>query len=306
MIRSMTGFGDMERETSGGRLHVEIRTENHRHFHTHFRLPAEAERWETELTRILRERISRGHVRFRLDFEPGEGTGRPLEVDHARAAAYLAAMDEIERRHGSSLLNSTRRALRRLFRGVDAGLLLRLGDVLRPAEDVEGRIDEEALFAATREALEKVAGTRAREGEALARDLLESVAAIETALRCVEERAPERLTEERDRLRAAVSELSAGAGLDEDRLAKEVAFLAERWDINEEIVRLRSHLSEFRSLVDGEDSDPVGKRLGFWVKEMLRESNTVGSKANDSEIARQVVEMKTAIEKIREQVENVE
>lgn len=306
MIRSMTGFGDMERETEAGRLHVEIRTENHRHFHTHFRLPAEAERWETELTRILRERISRGHVRFRLDFEPGEGAGRPLEVDHKRAAAYLAAMDDIERRHGSSLFNSTRRTLRRLFRGVDAGLLLRLGDVLRSGDDAAGRIDAEALFAATREALEKVAMTRAREGEALARDLLESVAAIEAALARIEERAPERLREERDRLRAAVSELSVEAGLDEDRLAKEVAFLAERWDINEEIVRLRSHLSEFRGLVHGEDSDPAGKRLGFWVQEMLREANTIGSKANDSEIARQVVEIKTAIEKIREQVENVE
>ena len=107
-------------------------------------------------------------------------------------------------------------------------------------------------------------------------------------------------------MRKAVAELADDVQVDEERLAREIAFLAERWDINEELVRLRSHMAEFRSLIDGDGSEPAGKRLGFWVQEMHREANTIGSKANDAEIARQSVEIKAAIEKLREQVENVE
>jgi len=129
---------------------------------------------------------------------------------------------------------------------------------------------------------------------------------MDAALDAVELRAPQRLLEERDRLRAAVAELSGDAQLDEDRLAREVAYLAERWDINEEVVRLRSHIEQVRQLVDADGSEPVGKRLGFWVQEMHREANTIASKANDAEVARLAVEIKTAIEKLREQVENVE
>ncbi len=107
-------------------------------------------------------------------------------------------------------------------------------------------------------------------------------------------------------MRAAVAELSGDAQVDEERLAREIAYLAERWDINEEVVRLRSHLAQFEQLLDDGGTEPAGKRLGFWVQEMHREANTIGSKANDAEIARLAVDIKTAIEKLREQVENVE
>ena len=126
------------------------------------------------------------------------------------------------------------------------------------------------------------------------------------ALARVETRAPERLVAERDRLREAVRELAEQVPLDEDRLAREIAYLAERWDINEELVRLRSHIGLFQEALSADGEEPVGKRLGFLVQEMHREVNTIGSKANDSEISHDSVRLKEEVERIREQVENIE
>ncbi len=293
MIRSMTGFGEVQRETAVGIVNVQVRTVNHRHFHTHFRLPIGAERWEADLTQILRERISRGSVHYRMSFQPGPGLPRPVQVDHGRVAAYLAALGEIKQRH-------------ELAGEIDIDLMARFSDVFAAPPDELEALPFEEIAEATRATLDRVVKLREREGEAMAADLVGSLGEIETALDAIELRAPERLLEERDRLRAAVAELIGDVGMDEDRVAREIAFLAERWDINEEVVRLGSHLKEFRQLIGSDGSEPVGKRLGFWVQEMHREANTIGSKANDPQIARRSVDVKMAIEKLREQVENVE
>jgi uncharacterized protein (TIGR00255 family) len=293
MIRSMTGFGEVQRETPVGIVNVQVRTVNHRHFHTHFRLPVGAERWEIELTQLLREHISRGSVHYRMSFQPGPNVAHPVQVDHGRVRAYLDALQEIRERHA-------------LAGEVDVGLLARFSDIFETPGDELESLPLQEVAEATRAAMARVLEMREREGRALAADLLDSLGEIAAALDAIAERAPRRLAEERDRLRAAVAELAGDTTVDEDRLAREIAFLAERWDINEEIVRLRSHVEEFRRLVQGEDAEPAGKRLGFWVQEMHREANTIGSKANDAEIARLTVDIKTAIERLREQVENVE
>ncbi|MGD2151825.1 MAG: YicC/YloC family endoribonuclease [Gemmatimonadales bacterium] len=293
MIRSMTGFGEAQGESAIGLVTVQIRTLNHRHFHTHFRLPSGAERWEVELTQILRESIARGSVHFRLAFRPGPGVVHPVQVDHDRLAAYLVALQDLKERHG-------------LAGDVDVGLVTRFGDIFAPPPDELELLPFEDVARATRGALAGVAEMREQEGRALAADLRESLAAMVGALDAIGTRAPQRLVEERDRLRAAVAELSGDAQVDEERLAREIAYLAERWDLNEEVVRLRSHIAQFEQLLDDGGSEPAGKRLGFWVQEMHREANTIGSKANDAEIARLAVEIKTAIEKLREQVENIE
>jgi len=293
MIRSMTGFGEVQRETSLGIINVQVRTVNHRHFHTHFRLPVGAERWETDLTQILRGRISRGSVHYRMSFQPGPGVRRPVQVDHGRVEAYLAALTEIRDQHP-------------VGGEVDIGLISRFGDIFQAAPDELEELPFEEVSEATREALDMVVALREQDGEAAAADLADSLGEIDSALEVIESRAPERLVEERDRLKAAVAELIGDSQVDEERLSREIAYLAERWDINEEIVRLRSHLQQFGELLGADVSEPVGKRLGFWVQEMHREANTIGSKANDPEIARRSVDIKSAIEKLREQVENVE
>jgi uncharacterized protein (TIGR00255 family) len=147
---------------------------------------------------------------------------------------------------------------------------------------------------------------REDEGRRLHDDLEGRLRAIDAALSAVAERAPERLVAERERLRNAIAELSGGVAVDPDRLAQEVAYLAERWDINEELVRFRSHNELFRELLDATAAEAVGKRLSFLVQEMNREANTIGSKANDAAISHRVVAIKEEIERLREQVENVE
>ena len=132
------------------------------------------------------------------------------------------------------------------------------------------------------------------------------LAAIEEALKYIIARAPARLVAERDRLRKAVGELAGEVGVDEERLTREIAFMAERWDISEETVRLRSHIELFRQTLAGSADEPVGKRLGFLTQEMHRETNTIGSKANDAEIEHRVIAIKEELERLREQIENVE
>jgi uncharacterized protein (TIGR00255 family) len=207
--------------------------------------------------------------------------------------AYLSALKEIQDEHG-------------LPGDPDMGLIMRFGDIFQAPPDEVEQISFAEVAEATRGALAMAGEMRGREGEALAADLLASISEIGVALDAVEVRAPQRLVEERDRMKAAVAELIGDGQVDEERLAREVAYLAERWDINEEAVRLRSHLDQFTALLQEEVAEPAGKRLGFWVQEMHREANTIGSKANDAELARLAVDIKTAIEKLREQVENVE
>lgn len=297
MIRSMTGYGDAERTVPAGRLSVEVRTVNHRHLHTTFRLPAALSRWENDMREWLRGSMSRGHASCTVRVErEGEGAAPGgIRVDQERVAAYLAAFRELADRFG-------------IPGAPDLQLLMRFNDVLvRDAGEEEPvEVAPEDLRAVVEEAARRNVRMREDEGRRLEADLEGRLAAMEGALAAVRERAPERLVAERDRLRAAIRELAAGVGVDEDRLAQEVAYLAERWDVNEELVRFDSHIALFRELMAADAAEPVGKRLSFLVQEMHREANTIGSKANDALIAHRVVAIKDEVERLREQVENVE
>jgi uncharacterized protein (TIGR00255 family) len=296
MIRSMTGYGEAERAVPGGRLRAEVRSVNHRYFHTTFRLPSALARWEGEMREWLRAEVTRGHITctVRVDAE-GESAPRGIRVDTERVAAYLAAFRELGERFG---VPGT----------PDLALLSRYNDVLirDVAEEEELEVPPEALREAVEEAARQNVRMREDEGRRLYADLEGRIAAMEEALAVVRERAPERLMAERGRLREAVRELAGGVGVDEQRLAQEIAYLAERWDINEELVRFASHIELFRELLAADAAEAVGKRLSFLVQEMHREANTIGSKANDAVIAHRVVAIKEEIERLREQVENVE
>jgi uncharacterized protein (TIGR00255 family) len=190
---------------------------------------------------------------------------------------------------------------------VDLSMLARFGDVFRAPEPEAGPpVDVEVLRDMAEEAAQGLLSLREAEGARLEEDLRGRLQAMSTNLDTVEARAPERLVRERDRLREAVKELSDQLEVDEDRLAREIAYLAEKWDINEEIVRFRSHLELFGEALSGDASAAVGKKLGFLVQEMHREANTLGSKANDTVIGEAAMALKEEIERVREQVENVE
>ena len=290
----MTGFGIADGPVAGGRLQVEIRTVNHRHFNAQLRLPSTLQGLDAVLRERLRSRIERGHVALTARWleTPSAAEGEIL-VDVERARAILAAIERLR-----SALN--------LPGDVDIGFLARQPDVLRFEGDTAEPpdVDPAEVLTVVDGALDGVAVMREQEGAALVRELTLRLDLIGTAIGRIRERAPARVTAERDRLRLAVTELLEGREPDADRLAQEIALLADRLDITEETVRLEAHLAAARGILTADA--PGGRRLGFLAQEFLREINTIGSKANDAIITGAVVAMKEELERFREQLENIE
>lgn len=298
MIRSMTGFGAAEGRVGDQRVSVELRAVNHRFFTPTLKLPGSLGRWEAEVREALRARVARGHVtlvaRAERDAEVGAGS---LTIDRVRLDAYIDAYTELHRRKAPERL------------ALDFASLLRLPGVLvedAEAPAVEGNGSGPELVALVDEAAGALTAMRDAEGRRLAELLRDRLALAEGAYARIAARAPARLVEQRDRLRAAVRELADGVGMDEARLAQEVAVLADRLDVSEEIDRFGAHVAAFRAALDDGGAEPVGKRLGFLLQEMLREANTTGSKANDARMLADVMLVKEELERMREQVENVE
>jgi uncharacterized protein (TIGR00255 family) len=291
----MTGFGDAERQSGASVLRAEIRTVNHRHLHVNFRTPASLVRWEAPMRDWLRASLSRGAVHCMVQLHAPDASPSGYALDTERVEARIRALREIAERWG---VPGT----------VDLALVAEGRDLLVQGDPREAlpEVPEHDLRAVIEEAARRAAGMREDEGLRLHADLDARLHAIARALEAVRSRAPERLVAERDRLRNAVAELADGVAVSPERLAQEVAVLAERLDVNEELVRFGSHLELFRELMDADAAEPVGKRLAFLVQEMHREANTVAAKANDARIAHEVVGIKDEIEKLREQVENVE
>jgi uncharacterized protein (TIGR00255 family) len=297
MIRSMTGYGEADGPTAAGRLRVELRTVNHRYFNVNIRIPSSLARWEAEVREWLRGSFGRGHINCTVRLEPNGGVAAAAgyRLDEEKVAAYLGIFEDLRGRFGIS-------------GAPDLSLLARFSDIIVRGDPDEDQValSAEEFRAVVDAAAAQATRMRDEEGRRLHADLDERLQAIDAALAEAARLAPERVVQERDRLRRAVRDLLDGMAPDEARIAQEIALLAERWDINEELVRFRSHLDLFRDLVASPSEEAVGKRLGFLVQEMHREANTIGSKANHAAIAHCVVAVKEEIERLREQVENVE
>lgn len=287
----MTGFGAAAGSVGTARVSVELRTVNHRFFNPSLKLPPELSRWEGEVREALRRAIARGHVTLVARIEREEKAD--AVVDEQRFAEALETLRRLQRVHG-------------LDESPSFATVLRMPDVVRSngSGEVGGTADE--LVEIVRQAATALTAMREAEGARLRAVLAERIAVVEQALERIAARAPERIVAERERLRAAVSELTSGATLDEQRVAQEVAFLADRLDVAEEIDRFRAHISAFRETVERGDAEPVGKRLAFLLQEMVREANTTGSKARDAVMTHDVVAVKEELERIAEQVENLE
>jgi uncharacterized protein (TIGR00255 family) len=238
---------------------------------------------------VLRRAITRGHVTLSARVAREEGEAR---IDEARFAAYVRQLRDLQLRYG---LDAT----------LDVGTILRLPAVLSSPEESDAGSAAELVAIVTR-AVDALDAMRIAEGGRLRAYLEERVQLVAEAVDRIEARAPSRLVEQRDRLREAVRELSGGVTLDEQRLAQEIAILADRLDVSEELSRFHSHLEAFRSALRTANGEGIGKRLGFLLQELLREANTTGSKANDAAILQDVLGIKEELERIREQVENLE
>jgi len=287
----MTGFGSAEGKVLGGRLSIEIRSVNHRYFNPQLKLPFELGGVEGPLRERLRQLLERGHVTVSARWIEAPQREAAVAVDLARARQLVAAAKELKKRL-------------KLKGEVDLAFVARQPDVLNAHQDGSAPAQWSEVEPIAERAVQELLGMRAREGAALAAELGGRLGALEQAAGTIEQRAPERITAELARLKKAVAELAAGVQIDEQRLAVEVALMADRVDITEELVRLRTHLAACRTALASDGA--VGKQLGFLAQELLREVNTIGSKANDAGIAQTVIAMKGELEKLREQLDNLE
>ena len=292
MIRSMTGYGRDQQLLHGRSITVEIRSVNHRYFEFSCRAPRGCAFLEDRLKRSLQSAISRGKVEVSLTLQTIESRHTSVAVDHALAGQYLTALRALGEEYS-------------LPDDLTLSSVARLPDVFTLGRDEE---DEEELAAdvlqVLQNALDRFVAMREAEGERLRADVLSRVVTMEEHLSFVEERSPQTVMEYRARLTAKLTELLNGAVPDEARILTEAAIVADRLAVDEETVRLRSHFAQLRRIM--ESTEPVGRKLDFLVQEMNRETNTIGSKCSDTAIAGHVVEMKSEIEKIREQIQNIE
>lgn len=292
MIRSMTGFGVGQAMAADEPLVVEIRSVNAKYCDVRPRLPRELASLEPALVRQIKGRLARGSVEVTVRRGGGAGPALVPAIDEALAERLVQGL----------------RGLRdRLQLGGDVSLdaLLQVEGILRLEEaGIELGEAERALAEAADRALDALAQMREREGEALLADLQGRLATLQRIHDALVEEAPRGVQQRRERMETRLQELSQGVEVEPQRLAQEVAILAERSDISEELTRLQAHLDHFSRLL--EEEEPVGRRLDFLVQEMNREANTIASKASWLDSAAIVVDLKAEIERIREQIQNVE
>ena len=292
MIRSMTGYGRYQDTVDGMDITVEIKAVNHRYYEYSSRLPRAYGFLDDKLKAYLQGSISRGKVDVYVFIDTADAPGSRVTVNHSLVQGYLKALGEIAETYG-------------LRNDVSVMSLARYPDLLTVHREAE---DEEAVWAAVRTvadvALNRFLQMREKEGEKLQEDILSRAAALLEAVGQVEERSPQTVREHMDKVQARMRELLGTATVDEQRLLTEAALFADKIAVAEETVRLRSHISQLEHMLAGNEA--VGRKLDFLVQEINREANTIGSKAQDVQLARVVVDIKAEIEKIREQIQNIE
>ena len=291
MPYSMTGFGAAEGDVAGRRLRIEIRTVNHRYFNLAAKLPSDLVAMEGELRERLRRDFDRGHLSVLARWAESSQRDAGFAVDLERARAVASRLREMQSALG-------------LGGEVTVDLVARQPDVLSSESNGVAEITWVEVEPVVARAGSECRAMRAREGAALTAELSHRLDMLDRSASAVAARAPDRVVKERDRLRSAVAELLEGRAVDEERLSQELAFLADKLDITEELVRFQAHLAAAREALRSDR--PVGKQLGFLAQELGREVNTIGSKAGDAEIAQIVISMKGDLEKFREQLENLE
>lgn len=292
MIRSMTGYGRRETRWDGGSLAVELRSVNHRHCEIVTRLARPVSALEPDLKHVIQQRCARGRIELAVTLNGGREGSQSPSLDRTLAKQYLRLLQQLQRDL-------------RLTGSIDVSLLAGFRDIItvssQPRENPRLHHEVRRLLSA---ALRDLDVMRRREGQALERDVKRHLATIRRALTAVSSRAPVVVREHFERMKTRVEKLVKPEVADRARLTQELAVFADRSDISEEIARLDSHLAQFRRALKARAS--VGRTLDFLLQEMGRETNTIGSKANDAEITEHVVCIKGELEKIREQVQNIE
>lgn len=292
MVRSMTGFGRAKKEIDSLDITVEIKSVNHRYFEFSARLPRSYNFLEEKLKSFLSEYISRGKVEISVMIEDNSQNATMVEIDRDYANAYITALKQLSKEF-------------KIKNDIGASSFVGNNDLFKIRRKVaDDQTVQNAVLTVAKEALDNFIEMRSIEGERLLNDVKSRTAYILKKVEFIEERSPETVKLYKERIEQKIKELLNDTAPDEQRILTEVAIFADKVAVAEETVRLRSHIKQFEDLLS--DTKPVGRKLDFIVQEMNRETNTIGSKAQDIEIAHTVVDIKSEIEKIREQIQNME
>jgi len=293
MIKSMTGFGRCEVQDESLKFTVEMKSVNHRYLDANIRMPKKLNFFETAIRSLLKQSVQRGKVDIFITYEDLSEQQVSLKYNEVLAAEYLSYFEKMQEKF--SLENDIR-----------VSTLSRYPEVLTMEEQA---VDEEELWKGLKKALDgairQFVETRTSEGEHLREDLIEKLDNMLKLVGCIEERSPQIIAEYRDKLETKVKELLADTQIEDSRIAAEVVIFADKICTDEEVVRLRSHIVHMKDTLVSDDSG-IGRKLDFIAQEMNREANTILSKANDLEISNIGIELKTEIEKVREQIQNIE
>lgn len=293
MIKSMTGFGRCEVQDESRKFTVEMKSVNHRYLDANIRMPKKLNFFETAIRSLLKQSVQRGKVDIFITYEDLSEQQVSLKYNEVLAAEYLSYFEKMQEKF--SLENDIR-----------VSTLSRYPEVLTMEEQA---VDEEELWKGLKKALDgairQFVETRTSEGEHLREDLIEKLDNMLKIVGCIEERSPQIIAEYRDKLETKVKELLADTQIEDSRIAAEVVIFADKICTDEEVVRLKSHIVHIKETLVSDDSG-IGRKLDFIAQEMNREANTILSKANDLEISNIGIELKTEIEKVREQIQNIE
>lgn len=292
MIKSMTGYGHYSEIIDGRDISVEIKSVNHRYFEFSARTSRGYAFLEEKLKSYIQSRVSRGKVDVYVSVVTVDETSAEVAINHSLASGYINALRELKTAYN-------------LDGGVDVSSVIRFSDIFTVRKQQE---DEEKIWASVQKVAEKAVESfiamREAEGERLKADVGARAENIIKMVEIVEEKSPKTVADYMEKLKTRISELLGDSTVDEQRLITEVAIFADKVAVAEETVRLRSHFKQMNEML--ESNQPIGRKLDFIVQEMNRETNTIGSKAQDADIAHIVVDIKAEIEKIREQIQNIE
>ncbi len=292
MVRSMTGFGRAKGQNNGFDVTVEIKSVNHRYFEFSSRMPRAYGFMEEKIKSYLSQKISRGKVEVSILVEDLNQNATVIEINREYADAYIKALNELSKAY-------------KLKNDVKVSTVAGNNEMFKVRrQQVEDDVIEAAVMPVLEEACQNFISMRSVEGERLLKDVVSRTEYILSKVEFIESKSPETVASYQERITQKIKELIGDNTVDEQRILTEVAIFADKVAVAEETVRLRSHIKQFTGLL--ESDEPVGRKLDFIVQEMNRETNTIGSKAQDIEIAHTVVDIKSEIEKIREQIQNME
>ena len=293
MIRSMTGYGKQSLNIDGREYQIEIKSVNHRYLDINIKIPKTLSYLEEAVKKEISEKIKRGKVDVFITYENNSKEGRNITINKELARLYIEQLKELAEEE-------------KISSNIEVMEIAKFPDILIIKADEEDEKIKQEIIQVTTEATNKIVEMKAIEGEKIAQDLLQRISKIENKIMEISSKSTGLIEEYVVKLEKRIQEILKTEEIDKSRIAQEVVIYADKCSIQEEITRLKSHIYQFRNLITNNQNETIGKKLDFIIQEMNRETNTIGSKANNLEITNGVIDIKTEIEDIREQIQNIE